>query len=179
MVVPPQSIDELEVECHESQLDIARSFRRDVEMLLKNQSLGAVALALPALILVGGLISRICSRLLGKSHLKQKVLIVFHQAVRILGRLPYALSFAALSTGITLIAIALHVLGLHWKDVVQVLLQISLTSPIARGLSLAAIVAGGLMLNFAKSELKQILARIILGLGMAIGAANFLSIMTG
>ena len=146
------------------------------DMLLKYRSLRIAAFAVVVLILIGRQISRSRPRLLEKGHLKRKVLVVFDQAVPSLRRLPCVLSFAAAIAGIALIAKALHVRGLQWAYVVQILLQISLTSPIARGLSLTAIVAGGLMLNFAKTDSKLTWARIILGLGMAIGAVNFLSI---
>ena len=43
-----------------------------------------------------------------------------------------------------------------------------------RGLSLVAIVVGGLMFAFGEGESKRMLAGIIFGVGMAIGAVNFL-----
>ena len=49
------------------------------------------------------------------------------------------------------------------------------TGPIARGLSLIAIVVGGLMFAFGEGGSKRTLAGIIFGLGMAMGAANFLA----
>lgn len=61
-----------------------------------------------------------------------------------------------------------------WLDAVQVL-QDAFTGPIARGLSLIAIVIGGLMFAFGEGGSKKALAGIIFGLGMAMGAANFLS----
>ena len=45
----------------------------------------------------------------------------------------------------------------------------------ARGLSLIAIVIGGLMFAFGEGGSKKALAGIIFGLGMAMGAANFLT----
>jgi len=61
-----------------------------------------------------------------------------------------------------------------WLDAVQVL-QDAFTGPIARGLSLIAIVIGGLMFAFGEGGSKKALAGIIFGLGMAMGAANFLA----
>lgn len=53
-------------------------------------------------------------------------------------------------------------------------LQQAFTGPIARGLALVAIVVGGLMFAFQEGGSKQALAGIIFGLGMAMGAVNFL-----
>jgi type IV secretion system protein TrbC len=61
-----------------------------------------------------------------------------------------------------------------WENAVTVL-QNSFTGTIARGLSLVAIVVGGLMFAFGEGESKRMLAGIVFGVGMAIGAVNFLS----
>ena len=61
-----------------------------------------------------------------------------------------------------------------WVDAVNEL-QAQFTGPIARGLSLIAIVVGGLMFAFGEGGSKRTLAGIIFGLGMAMGAANFLA----
>ena len=61
-----------------------------------------------------------------------------------------------------------------WLDAINVL-QTAFTGPIARGLSLIAIVVGGLMFAFGEGGSKRALAGIIFGLGMAMGAANFLT----
>ena len=61
-----------------------------------------------------------------------------------------------------------------WEDAVTAL-QTSFTGPIARGLSLVAIVVGGLMFAFGEGESKRMLAGIVFGIGMAIGAVNFLA----
>ncbi len=60
-----------------------------------------------------------------------------------------------------------------WENAVNVL-QVSFTGPIARGLSLVAIVVGGLMFSFGEGESKRMLAGIVFGVGMAIGAVNFM-----
>ena len=57
-------------------------------------------------------------------------------------------------------------------------LQAAFTGPIARGLSLVAIVIGGLMFAFGEGGSKKAIAGIIFGLGMAIGATNFLGWIT-
>jgi type IV secretory pathway VirB2 component (pilin) len=54
-------------------------------------------------------------------------------------------------------------------------LQTSFTGPIARGLSLVAIVIGGLTFAYGEGGSKRILAGIIFGVGMAIGAVNFMA----
>ncbi|HEY1760658.1 MAG TPA: TrbC/VirB2 family protein [Bryobacteraceae bacterium] len=61
-----------------------------------------------------------------------------------------------------------------WEDAVTVL-QTAFTSTIARGLSLIAIVVGGLMFAFGEGESKRMLAGILFGVGMAIGAVNFMT----
>ena len=61
-----------------------------------------------------------------------------------------------------------------WENAVQVL-QTSFTGPIARGLSLVAIVVGGVMYAFGEGQSKKTLAGIVFGVGMAIGAVNFMA----
>ena len=61
-----------------------------------------------------------------------------------------------------------------WENAV-IVLQTAFTGPIARGLSLVAIVVGGLMFAFGEGESKRMLAGIIFGIGMAIGAVNFMA----
>src|SRR3989442_15943344 len=67
-----------------------------------------------------------------------------------------------------------HAQSSPWENAVTVL-QNSFTGPIARGLSLVAIVVGGLMFAFGEGESKRMLAGIVFGVGMAIGAVNFMS----
>ena len=64
--------------------------------------------------------------------------------------------------------------GSPWEDAVNAL-QTSFTGPIARGLSLVAIVVGGLMFAFGEGDSKRMLAGIVFGIGMAIGAVNFMT----
>lgn len=63
--------------------------------------------------------------------------------------------------------------GSPWENAVNVLAT-SFTGPIARGLSLVAIVIGGVAFAFNEGDSKRMLAGIVFGIGMAIGAANFL-----
>ena len=58
-------------------------------------------------------------------------------------------------------------------DLVTVL-QNAFTGPIARGLALISIVCGGLMFAFGEGGSKKAMAGIIFGVGMAVGAVNFL-----
>jgi type IV secretion system protein TrbC len=64
--------------------------------------------------------------------------------------------------------------GSPWETAVKQL-QDAMTGPIARALSLVAIVVGGLMFAFGEGSHKRMLAGIIFGVGMAIAAANFLT----
>ena len=61
-----------------------------------------------------------------------------------------------------------------WENAVSVL-QIAFTGPIATGLALVAIVVGGLVFAFGEGGAKRTMAGIIFGVGMAIGAVNFMS----
>lgn len=61
-----------------------------------------------------------------------------------------------------------------WDSAVQVL-QTAFTGPIARGLALVSIVVGGLMFAFGEGQSKRMLAGIVFGVGMAIGAVNFMA----
>ena len=60
-----------------------------------------------------------------------------------------------------------------WETAVNVL-QLAFTTTIARGLSLVAIVIGGLLFAFSEGDSKRTFAGIVFGIGMAIGAVNFL-----
>lgn len=61
-----------------------------------------------------------------------------------------------------------------WEVAVNALVT-TMTGPIARGLSLVAIVVGGITVAFDEGGgSKRLLAGIIFGVGMAVGAANFL-----
>ena len=60
-----------------------------------------------------------------------------------------------------------------WERAVEVLM-LAFTGPIARGLSLVAVVIGGLMFAFGEGDSKRMLAGIVFGVGMAIGAVSFM-----
>ena len=61
-----------------------------------------------------------------------------------------------------------------WENAVNVLM-VSFTGPIARGLSLVSIVVGGVTFAFGEGGSKRLLAGIVFGVGMAVGAVNFLT----
>ena len=61
-----------------------------------------------------------------------------------------------------------------WENAVNVLM-VSFTGPIARGLSLVSIVVGGVTFAFGEGGSKRLLAGIVFGVGMAIGAVNFMA----
>lgn len=64
--------------------------------------------------------------------------------------------------------------GDPWDNAVNVL-KTAFTGTIATGLSLVAIVVGGLMFAYGEGQSKKVLAGIVFGVGMAIGAVNFMS----
>lgn len=64
--------------------------------------------------------------------------------------------------------------GSPWENAVAVLTA-SFTGPIARGLSLVAIVVGGITFAFGEGGSKRLLAGIVFGAGMALGAVNFMT----
>ena len=61
-----------------------------------------------------------------------------------------------------------------WDNAVTVL-KTAFTGTIATGLSLVAIVVGGLMFAYGEGQSKKMLAGIVFGVGMAIGAVNFMA----
>lgn len=61
-----------------------------------------------------------------------------------------------------------------WENAVDVL-KTSFTGPIARGLSLVAIVLGGLMFAYGEGDSKRMMAGVLFGVGMAIGAVSFMA----
>jgi type IV secretory pathway VirB2 component (pilin) len=65
-----------------------------------------------------------------------------------------------------------------WEQAVSVM-QAAFTGPIAKGLSLVAIVVGGLMFAFGEGDSKRMLAGIVFGVGMAIGAVAFMTWLFG
>jgi type IV secretion system protein TrbC len=61
-----------------------------------------------------------------------------------------------------------------WDNAVTVL-KTAFTGTIATGLSLVAIVVGGLMFAYGEGQSKKTLAGIVFGVGMAVGAVNFMA----
>jgi type IV secretory pathway VirB2 component (pilin) len=61
-----------------------------------------------------------------------------------------------------------------WENAVTVL-QTAFTGTIAKGLSLISIVVGGVTFAFSEGGSKRLLAGIVFGVGMAIGAVNFMA----
>jgi len=64
--------------------------------------------------------------------------------------------------------------GSPWENAVKVL-QTAFTGPIATGLALVAIVVGGLAFAYGEGGAKRTLAGIVFGVGMAVGAVNFMA----
>jgi type IV secretion system protein TrbC len=64
--------------------------------------------------------------------------------------------------------------GPPWTPAVQAL-QAAFTGPIATGLALVAIVVGGPMFAFGESAVQRTLTGIIFGVGIAVGAVNFVA----
>jgi len=81
--------------------------------------------------------------------------------------------FAAILFGFTLPAFAQTGTS-PWENAVTVLKN-SFTGPIAVGLSLIAIVIGGLTYAYGEGHSKRTIAGIVFGVGMAIGAVNFMA----
>ena len=90
---------------------------------------------------------------------------------RNLRRVPWTLAFCLVMAGS---AFAQATGNSPWTQAVQVL-QTAFTGPIATGLALVAIVVGGLMFAFGEGGAKRTLAGVIFGVGMAVGAVNFMS----
>jgi len=68
--------------------------------------------------------------------------------------------------------------GSPWEQAAQALQQ-SFTGPIAKALSLVAIVVGGLSLAYGEGSGKKAIAGVVFGVGMAVLATNFMSWLFG
>ncbi len=93
---------------------------------------------------------------------------------RAIGRIFSRLIRAGIASLALLAATPLRAQQDPWDQAVQVL-QTAFTGTIAKGLSLVAIVVGGLIFAFGEGHSKKALAGIIFGVGMAIGAVNFMA----
>ena len=98
--------------------------------------------------------------------------------MHILAPHPRAEHLVRLGTLILLVAAPLAAATVNPWDTAVTNLQTAFTGNIARGLSLVAIVLGGLMFAFGEGGSKKAVAGIIFGVGMAMGAANFLGWLT-
>ncbi len=80
------------------------------------------------------------------------------------------------ATAALFLAVPAHAQGgaSPWENAVNAL-KTSFTGPIATGLSLVAIVVGGLMFAFGEGQSKKVFAGIVFGIGMAVGAVNFMA----
>ncbi len=70
-----------------------------------------------------------------------------------------------------------HAQASPWETAVQ-RLEAAFTGPIAKGLALVAIVVGGLSMAYGEGN-KKMIAGLVFGLGMAVGAVNFLAWLFG
>lgn len=102
--------------------------------------------------------------------------MLFAQPIRCPGR-PSTRRFAILGLALvfgTLLVPSAFAQVSPWENAVDVLRN-SFTTTIARGLSFVAIVVGGLMFAFGEGQSKRALSGIVFGVGMAIGAVNFMA----
>ena len=83
-------------------------------------------------------------------------------------------ALALTASAIVLIPASSYAQASPWENAVNVLM-VSFTGPIARGLSLVSIVVGGVTFAFGEGGSKRLLAGIVFGVGMAIGAVNFMA----
>ncbi len=87
--------------------------------------------------------------------------------------IPRVLPRVALPAAVALVPVAAYASS-PWVTAIQNLAN-DVSGPIARGLSLVAIVIGGLMWSFSEGgDNKRMLGGIIFGVAMAIGAVNFM-----
>ena len=101
------------------------------------------------------------SRVVGRIHLSRRTQLIALSALMCVGA--PASAFAA---------------GSPWENAIAVLAA-SFTGPIARGLSLVAVVLGGIMFAFGEGDSKRALAGILFGVGMAVSAGNFMMWLFG
>lgn len=84
------------------------------------------------------------------------------------------LSFVLIPAVGLLLAVPAYASSDPWENAVTTL-KTAFTGTIATCLSLVAIVVGGLMFAYGEGQSKRMLAGIVFGVGMAIGAVNFMS----
>jgi type IV secretion system protein VirB2 len=132
-----------------------------------------------AVLVLGSLAARFRPGLIHTQKLRRIAMSVFHKSVPFLTRcLPRLVPCVSLLVGIAVLQTSAYAAS-PWVQTVQTLAN-DFTGPIAKGLALVAIVWGGIMLAFTEGgDSKRMLGGILFGVGMAIGAANFLSWITG
>jgi type IV secretory pathway VirB2 component (pilin) len=89
-------------------------------------------------------------------------------------RQPWRRALLVAVAGVLLVPASSYAQASPWENAVNVLM-VSFTGPIARGLSLVSIVVGGVTFAFGEGGSKRLLAGIVFGVGMAIGAVNFMA----
>jgi type IV secretion system protein TrbC len=98
---------------------------------------------------------------------------IFSKASRLTRSHPRAARALVVAIGLVLVPRLSFAQASPWENAVNVL-RTSFTGPIARGLSLVAIVVGGLLFAFGEGDSKRALAGIVFGVGMAVGAVTFM-----
>jgi len=141
--------------------------------LLKGASLAVVILVL------GNLATALPAVQLQTKQLRRITMNFTHKSVHFLTRsIPRVLPGVALLAAVALVPVAAFAQS-PWVQAINNLAN-DFTGPIAKGLSLVSIVLGGLMMAMVENnDHKKMIGGIILGVGMAIGAAPFLSWITG
>ena len=88
--------------------------------------------------------------------------------------IPHGTRFVPLLFAMALSTTTMFAQASPWENAVTQL-QTSFTGPIARGLSLVAIVIGGLMFAYSEGAAKKTFAGILFGCGAALAANNFMT----
>jgi type IV secretion system protein TrbC len=95
-------------------------------------------------------------------------------ALRSAPGIPHGTRLLALLLAVALSTTTAFAQASPWENAVTQL-QTSFTGPIARGLSLVAIVIGGLMFAYSEGAAKKTFAGILFGCGAALAANNFMT----
>ena len=95
-------------------------------------------------------------------------------ALRSAPRIPHVTRLLPLLFAMALSTTPIFAQASPWENAVTQL-QTSFTGPIARGLSLVAIVIGGLMFAYSEGAAKKTFAGILFGCGAALAANNFMT----
>lgn len=132
-----------------------------------------------AIFVLGNLAAAIRRASMQTKYLRRITMNCTRKTVHSLTRsIPRVLPRVALLAAVALLPVAAHASS-PWVDAISNLAN-DFTGPIAKGLSLVSIVWGGVMLAFTEGgDSKRMIGGVILGVGMAIGAASFLRWITG